>query len=320
MDPLATRNSDIQAHVLVGPTAAGKSAVAQWIAERKGWVILSADSMLVYRGMDIGTAKPTRLEQQRVQYWGIDLVEPDQPFNVAMFREEALRCVQSLAPGQGLMVVGGTGLYLRALLQGLQAGPEPSGEARARWQRLLDEEGVEALQQALRQISAGQFEALQDKRNPRRLIRALEKAEAGMAATEAHWSKDRMPTVVGLSLPKEVLQERIRSRVTGMYQQGLLDEVEGLRRRYATLSATAMQAIGYHEAGRCVDGELSREEAMEATIVRTRQLAKRQMTWFRGQMSVEWVEVERDTPVETVGEQVLRRWEAIGATRLELAR
>ncbi len=309
----------IRGYILVGPTAAGKSAVAQWIAERNQWAVLSADSMLVYRGMDIGTAKPTAGERRKVRYWGIDVVAPDCRFSAADFREEARRCVASLAPGEPLIVVGGTGLYLRVLLEGLADGAGPAPGLREKWRQVLEQSGIEALQEALRERSMSWYEALADPRNPRRLIRALERLEAGEQRPPETWKEGAAePVVAGLTLPREALHRKIEARIHAMYHHGLIEEAAGLRQTCGELSDTALQAIGYREALSCLRGELSQEEAVRQTLVRTRHLAKRQMTWFRGQMSVAWVECEYDTSVETAGRRVMETWERVGAAPLRV--
>lgn len=307
------------AYVLVGPTASGKTAVAQWIGEDRGWPILSADSMLVYRGMNIGTAKPSRDEMRRVRYWGVDITTPDCFFSVADYLEEARRCFAETDVGKPLIVVGGTGLYLRALLEGLATGAGPSRMTRQRWQGVLESQGVCGLQRALQERGPGWYDALSDKSNPRRLIRALERCEAGEPAPQRTWGTGAGGGVVaGLVMTREHLRKRIADRVESMYTQGLLAEVDMLLKQYGQLSATAGQAIGYKEACSCLRGEMSSAAARELTVTRTRQLAKRQMTWFRGQMAVEWVEIEDGTPVREIASRVLALWERTGALPLAI--
>ena len=308
----------VAAYFLVGPTAVGKSAVAQWIAERKGWSVLSADSMLVYRGMDIGTAKPSMEERRQVRYWGVDVTTPDRTFTVADFMEEARKCADRVGPGNPLLVVGGTGLYLRALMEGLEGAAASRPEVRDRWNQLLETGGVEALQRALLDRSAEWYESIVDKGNPRRLIRALERCEAGEGVPERRWSRFGAPLVAGMILPREQLQERVVARVHRMYEQGLLAEVQSLLKKHGELSRTAAQAIGYKEACECLSGTLTQLEAMERTVVRTRQFAKRQMTWFRGQMSVEWLPFYAGMKVELMADQLLAFWERTGAVPLAI--
>jgi len=305
---------------LVGPTAVGKSAVAQRLAEAGGWHILSADSMLVYKGMDIGTAKPSPDERARVRYWAVDLGDPDQPFSVAPYLEEARRAFETAARLRArLIVVGGSGLYVKALLHGLSKGPGPAAGARARWTRLLEEQGLPALQEALRTGYPPWYEALADKQNGRRLIRALEQAEAGVEAPPRTWTQAGEPhPLVGLNRPRAQLHERIEERVRLMYRNGLLQETERLLAATPGLGPTAGQAIGYAEAADCLRGRCSEAEAIARTIARTRQLAKRQMTWFRRQSQVRWIEVEKGMTTEAMAGLVAAEWEKMGATPVEL--
>ena len=364
--------------ILVGPTAVGKSAVAQWIAERTGAAILSADSMLVYRGMDIGTAKPTLAERGSVPYFGIDCVDPGQPFSTGDWLSFVRRQLEgrygigggagalppSVAPSGdgrtefGLVVAGGTGLYIRALLFGLDAPPSDAA-ARARWTALFESGGLPALRAAVEANPVAR--ALlpdSDLSNPRRLIRALERAEAGdtpaasaaeVGAASATSPAPAGPTsrvsaqpraalprptsrgiaapnlaasaaqlrrvsgrVAGLTMPRAMLAARIERRIAKMFADGLVEEAIVVREASGGLSSTACGAIGYAEALAVADGKMSCAEAAERIAARTRQLAKRQFTWFRHQLNVEWVEVgETDTPA-TLGPKVMEVWKRNG--------
>lgn len=308
-----------KAFFLVGPTAVGKTVVGQHLAEQTGADILSADAMLVYRGIDIGTAKPSREEQARVSYWGLDLVAPGEPFSVARFLDVARDAVAACrARGRPLIVVGGTGLYVKALLQGLEKLPLTSEHARAHWQGVFREQGVSALQDALRTRAPAWLEAMSDPANGRRLIRALELVEAGLTAPPDSWRQDSVPPeIAGLSLERSLLEERIRSRVAAMYAAGLLKEVAALQERQAFAQwSTAAQAVGYAEAAACLAGGLSEADARERTVIRTRQLAKRQMTWFRHQCRVHWVEWSHGAGVAEVARQVKAVWDTIGPASL----
>ncbi len=303
--------------VLVGPTASGKSAVAQLIAEQSGAAVLSADSMLVYRGMDIGTAKPGRQERARVDYLGIDLADPSEPFSVWAYREAVAAQLAGLPPEQDVLVAGGSGLYVKALTMGLAAaGPEPA--SRARWEALFSDQGVEGLQQALQQRDAAALAGLSDPLNPRRLIRALERHAAGGETTkDSSWCGAAAgPVLAGLWMDPALLNKRIEQRVETMYAAGLLDEVTGLLADPRGLSATARQAIGYAEAIAVIEGRSSREEAMVVTAARTRRLAKRQRTWFRHQAQVEWIEVRPGEPLISVADRVRAVWRQHGSASM----
>jgi len=305
-----------EAYFLVGPTAAGKSRIAQQIAEGGGYEIISADSMLVYRDMEIGTDKPAVSARGDVAYHGIDLVAPDALFTVWDYRRAAVAALSAIAArGNRAIVVGGTGLYIKALVAGLDPSAEPDAANRARWTELLEEGGVKALQRALQRMAPVAYDGLADPENPRRLVRALERAEAGQEKPPAAWrGPESCPVVAGISMAREDLNSRIESRVHSMYDRGILEEARGLLRKYGALSRTAAQAIGYAEAIACIEGTCSRDEAIERTIVRTRRLAKRQRTWFRHQLRVDWVDITEHSDLRNVAESVRRTWSRHGGT------
>ena len=318
------------AWILAGATATGKTAAAQYLAEELGCAILSADAMLVYRGMDIGTAKPTPAERGSVPYFGIDLATPAEPFSTGLWLADAARALAAYGTGvppegipggtgvppvqpPGLIVAGGTGLYIKALTDGL-GGAEADPEARARWQALYERGGLPALQRALSERDPGVLDALADPANPRRLIRALEHLDAH-GGLPAQWRRREAPApVTVLRLPREQLHARIARRVETMFAQGLVDEVRALRQTYPVWSPTAAQAIGYAEACALLDGALTRAEATERIVVRTRQLAKRQETWFRHQAQAVWLEINDNDPPEHVARRVLDSWRLHGPT------
>ena len=295
------------AHFLVGTTASGKSAVAQYLAERDGRLIVSADSMNLYRGMDIGTAKPAAADQSSVDYIGIDLAEPTEKFSVANYLDAVRPAFES---GREIIVAGGTGLYVKCLTEGFDDVPPENSALRAELE-VLD---FPALQQRAQTDAAELYSKLteDDRQNPRRLIRILEKE----VPTEKKWNSNPKPTLVGLRVERAVLHQRIEQRVEQMYAAGLLDEARELIK--LDLSQTALQAIGYAESFAVLNHEMTLEEAKEKTIIRTRQLAKRQMTWFRNQLHVEWVDVADFQGVEPLAEAVSHAWKKHGATPVVL--
>ena len=307
----------LQGYFLVGPTAIGKSAVAQWIAETQGYDILSADSMAVYRGMDIGTAKLRGKESSVVRYYGIDLISPAQPFSVWDYRQYAFTTLAAIAAeGRKVIVVGGSGLYIKSLTNGLSLIPGANIEQRKRWTAIAETEGVEALGKALQQLNPALYESLADKQNPRRLIRALEQATAP-ASEPTTWKKESpAAALAGLMTPSGDLKLRVELRVAAMYRDGLVDEVRRLLSEYRDLSATAQQAIGYAEAMNLLRGRCSMEDAVARTVTRTMQLAKRQKTWFRHQANVEWISVDSAMNVPVVAEKVLAVWRRYGPTTI----
>jgi len=307
------------AWILAGATATGKSAVCQILAQSLGLSILSADSMLVYKGMDIGTAKPTADERAYVSYCGIDLVAPDQPFSTGAWIASVRNVLnQSGSTGKApLIVTGGTGLYIKALTSGIdtEAGCQ---ERRTFWQTFLAEKGLAALQSELRQRLDDSDFQLSESLNPRRIIRALEQLDIS-GRLPGNWkTEEQMPPVLTLSMPREQLHARIRQRVKQMFANGLLDEVRELKQLYPQWSTTASKAIGYQESLAVLEGVLSTDEAMERITIRTRQLAKRQETWFRHQQNTIWCEIEASDYVEAIAEKVLCLWNKYGKTELKI--
>lgn len=295
------------ARFLVGCTASGKSAVAQYIAERDGRMIVSADSMNIYRGMDLGTAKPTAAARRRVDYAGIDLAEPSEKFSVAAYLEAVRPAFES---GREIIVAGGTGLYVKCLTEGFDDVPPENSPLRAELETL----DPEALRRRAAREAPGLYAGLtgDDRQNPRRLIRIIEKTRAGADAAgfRGSWNRRPKPVLVGLRVEREELIRRIEQRVDQMYADGLLDEARRLMKM--KLSATALQAIGYAEAFAVLRNEITVAEAREKTVVRTRQLAKRQMTWFRNQLSVEWIRTAAYPSPEQLAEAVSTAWSRTG--------
>ncbi|MDF7825079.1 tRNA (adenosine(37)-N6)-dimethylallyltransferase MiaA [Pontiellaceae bacterium B12227] len=296
------------ANFLVGTTASGKSGIAQYIAEREGQLIVSADSMNLYRGMDIGTAKPTANERKTADYAGFDLAEPTEKFNVAAYLD-AVR--PSFESGREIIVAGGTGLYVKCLTEGFDVvSPENSN-----LRKELEALDFQTLEKRAQTEATELFEKLtiDDQKNPRRLVRILERT-AGVPPAPQHssWNSRPKPKLIGLHVEREVLLQRIEKRVEQMYADGLLAEAEQLLK--LDLSQTAMQAIGYAEAFAAIKGEMTLEQAKEKTIIRTRQLAKRQMTWFRNQLNVEWIDTAKFQTLENLAEAVSNAWKTIGPT------
>lgn len=298
------------AFFLIGPTAVGKTAIAHLLATRRSLPVLSTDSMLVYRHMNIGTAKPSTAEIEQFHYAGLDLCDPDRDFNVADYLRSLTR-----RPEKHWIACGGTGLYVRCLTEGLRELPPVNEVLRALAEQLFATGGVPALQNELKKRSPEKYASLADPQNPRRLIRALEIDDA---TTSSDWksSPEAQPVLVGLRTEKPVLEKRIRARVEKMYADGLIEEARGLRTNFERLSKTALQAIGYSEAFDALDGKISERDAKELTVIRTRQLAKKQMTWFRRQHRIEWVDVtEKDSP-ETIADAVEALWNEHGPAPL----
>jgi tRNA dimethylallyltransferase len=295
---------------LIGATASGKSAVALAVAQRLGGELLSADSMQVYRGMDIGTAKPTPEEQRRVRHHLIDLVEPTEMFTVSRFVEQADAVIADARQrGVPLIAAGGTPLYYKSLFHGLFDGPGADPAVRARLSALGNEQMYARLA-AVDPAAAGRIHV----NDTKRLIRALEVHELTgqpISSFQTEWvnPQPRHRAIwFGLHWEKEALNRRINARVKQMMEQGWLEETRGLLARHGTLSKTAGEATGYHELIEHLEGRMRLDEAVEQIKIATRQLAKRQIKWFRRFEDVTWLDgaQELDVLVGRVLEGVAR--------------
>lgn len=305
------------AYYLVGPTASGKTACAQRLAQWTGADILSADALLVYRGMDLGTAKPSPAERSAVRYGGLDLVAPGEACSVTLWLAAARAfAAETRRAGRPLLVVGGTGFYLKALTEGLSEGSAPDQTVRARWQKVFEDSGLTGLQAALEERGALAMLPPGDLQNPRRLMRALERTADGRAARPANWlaaeALPAAPAFAGLAWLRDELAGRIAARVDAMFAAGLLDEVARLLPAGLASATTARQAIGYAEAIEVLEGRIPPTAARERIAARTRQLAKRQRTWFRHQARVIWIEADRTRSVENLSQRVLSVWQQTG--------
>jgi tRNA dimethylallyltransferase len=282
-------------YAIIGPTASGKSDLAMALARHLGGEILSVDSMQVYRGMDVGTAKPSPQEQRDVRHHLIDVIDPDQPFTAARFVEMADAVIaDARSRNEPLIAVGGTPLYFKVLFEGMFEGPGADEDVRARLRALPNEELHRRLSEA--DPAAGARLHVND---TRRLVRALEVLELTgkpISSLQTEWES---PTVrhpakwIGMSWEKDALNRRINARVKAMLAAGWVEEVRSLLSRYNTLSKTAAEATGYAELIAHVRGELSLDDATEQIKISTRQLARRQMKWFKRFANVQWVAGER---------------------------
>lgn len=289
---------DPQTRVLavVGPTAVGKTAVAEELAVRLGGEIVSADSMQVYRGMDVGTAK-TPPDERRVPHHCVDLVEPDFAYSAALYQDDAREAIADIA-ARGLLPVlaGGTGLYVRAALDDWTF---PSGEhaslVRAQFEDIAVQRGPQELWELLRKTDPASADLIHPN-NVRRVVRALEMLHEGSSYAEQHAGFAERRTVyrtsfLGLCMDRSALYARIDARVDAMFEAGLLDEVRGLLARGYREALTAAQAIGYKELVPVVEEEADLGRAVEDIKRATRRYAKRQLTWFRGDPRVRWLDV-----------------------------
>jgi tRNA dimethylallyltransferase len=283
---------------LTGPTASGKTAVGVALAERVGAEVVALDSMTLYRGMDIGTAKPTAEERRGVPHHLIDVLEPWESASVAEYRARAIEAVRDVeSRGRRALFVGGTPLYLKALLRGLFEGPGADPGVRA----ALEAEPGPALHARLAEVDPPTAARLHPN-DRRRLVRALEvHALTGRPISALQAEHDRPARglrAFALERPRPELHDRIDRRVVAMFAGGLLDEARRLREGPRPIHRVPAQAAGYAEAFDVLDGRLPEPEAIARTQARTRQLARRQATWFRGLEEVVPWPVPPDEPPE----------------------
>jgi tRNA dimethylallyltransferase len=293
---------------LIGPTASGKTEASLAVAEALGAEILSVDSMLVYHGMDVGTAKPTAFQRARVPHHLLDLVEPSELFSVAAFQETARAAAADVrARGSLPLLVGGSGLYFRAVVDDLVfPGTEP--DTRSALEDEASAVGAIRLYRRLADLDPVAASKIEPG-NVRRIVRALEVAAitgrpfSSFAAAWAAYPADRV-RAAGLRISSETLTDRVEARVRGMLEAGWVGEVEGLVGRGFGPWLTASQAIGYAELARHLAGDLSLEDAVRQTVKRTRTLARRQMAWFRRDPRIRWFDVGAEGAVEAVDDVV----------------
>jgi len=283
---------------LLGPTASGKTGLAVSLAEQLSCGIISVDSALVYRGMDIGTAKPDASVLARAPHRLIDLLDPSERYSAARFRADALREMAALRrEGRIPLLVGGTGLYFRALERGLSPLPPADGALRARLQREAEEQGWEAMHRRLAEVDPAAAARIHP-HDPQRLQRALEVfALTGRPLSQQQRATRPLPYRVVKLIVAPASRERLRERIAERFQQmlaeGLVEEVERLYRR-GDLSPDlpAMRCVGYRQVWGYLDGAYGYEEMVTRAITATRQLAKRQMTWLRREEGLRWFESE----------------------------
>lgn len=299
---------------IVGPTASGKTALSVGVARRLEAEIVSMDSRSVYRGMDVGTAKPRPEERGGVPHHGIDLVEPSERFSAGEFGRYAREKIAEIrGRGRVPMLVGGTGFFLRALTHPIFREPEMDPAERERLAAELAGEDDAALLARLRQADPGAAERLAGWGGRQRLLRALE-VPLLTGRTLAWWHRHSPPEAPPvavlpfvLQLPRELLLERVDARVGEMVREGLVDEVRGLVERYGE-SAPGLNAHGYAELIPFLRGERSLEEALERVRRNTRAYTKRQLTWFRHQLPEGAVWLDATRPREELAEEIARRW------------
>ncbi len=298
--------------VLVGPTAVGKSAVVAALAARRALEVVVADSLQVYRGLDLGTAKPTPAERARIPHHLVDRLEPAAPFTAADFAALARRAVADIAArGRLPVVAGGTGLYVRAFLRGPLAGPGGDAGLRRRLGAEAEGLGPAAMHARLAVVDPVTAAAIHP-HNVVRVLRALEVYQLGGRPPSAfrRWAAGPLPPgvlLVGLRRSRDDLAGRIEARTRGMLAAGLLEEVRGLLERGVPRDAKPLGAIGYREMLEHLEGRITLGEAARRIARDTRRYAKRQMTWFRGEPGLTWIDLGPGAEAGEVAEEILAR-------------
>jgi tRNA dimethylallyltransferase len=300
--------------VIMGPTASGKSEIAARLARRFGGWILSVDSMAVYRGLDIGTSKPSPEIRREIPHRGLDLAEPDEDYSVGDFLREADRALGEMrAAGALPILVGGSGLYLRAVLKGVSELPRRDPALRGRLRELEADGGTQALHRLLERQDPASARRIAPA-DRQRVVRALELAASGVTDAvgkpRAEWlGPDRFVNLkIGLRRGREELARRIRERADGFLRAGLLEETRALLARPGA-PGNALKALGYREMAAHLRGECDLAAARETMIRATIQYAKRQMTWFRKEPEVRWFDLQGPAAAaaEEIGDYVAGR-------------
>jgi tRNA dimethylallyltransferase len=290
--------------VILGPTASGKSALAITLARQFAGEIVSCDSVAVYRHFEIGTAKPTREQRALVRHHLLDVSEADQPFTAGDYARQARTVIHEISGRERLpIVVGGTGLYLRALLEGLFPGPRRSEELRERLRQRASTRGPLYLHRVLNRVDPATAAKIHANDNAK-LIRAIEVCLASRRRMSELWQENGRDPLrgfrilrIGLNPPRENLYERINLRARQMFTDGLVEETQNLLERFGSdEKVMALDSLGYRQAAQLLRGELTHEQAVAAAQQGHRNYAKRQMTWFRREPEVMWLEGFGDDP------------------------
>ena len=296
--------------LILGVTASGKGRAAFELARQLDGEIVSVDSMKVYRRMDIGTAKPSREARQQVRYHMIDIVEPSESFSVGLFLDQANAAIEDIrSRGKAVIAVGGTALYIKALLYGLFEGPGGDDQVRAGLRARAAAEGLASLHRELARIDPEAADRI-NVNDAKRIIRALEVYQLTgkpISSFQKQFEAERPIrdwTIIGLRRERAVESRRINARVKKMIEQGLVDEVKSLLAEDNPLSQQARCAIGYAEIIGHLEGRMSLDEAVELIKKNTRRLAKGQRTWFKTFRPMHWVDIGEEEPPESVMDRV----------------
>lgn len=282
--------------VICGPTASGKTALSIELAKKINGEIISADSMQIYKYMDIGSAKPTQEEMDGIEHYMLDFVEPNMRYSVADYKKQAEICIEKiLEKGKIPIVVGGTGLYVNSLIYGIEYNEiKLDKEYRGKLEKIAEEEGLETLYNKALEIDPTAMEKI-SRNDKKRILRVLEiYHETGKTKTEQEIESRSKEIkydykVFAINMDREILYDRINQRVDIMIEQGLIEEVKKIISKYDELP-TSIQGLGYKETKAYIEGKITKEEMVERIKMETRRYAKRQITWFRKNKDTIWID------------------------------
>ena len=303
--------------VITGPTATGKSRVGALVAEKTNGEIVSADSMLIYRGMDIGTAKPTEAERRGIPHYMIDIIEPDQEYSVALYQVQARTVIDDIHQRKKLpFLVGGTGLYINSVISNYSfSGIKGDSSIRDALIKEAISGGPGLLHRKLSVVDPEAASRLHPG-DTRRIIRALEVHYLTGKPISYHHKADEQKSpynhvILGLTLDREKLYMRIEHRVESMINSGLVDEVRGLLERGYSPELNSMRGLGYKEIISYLKGDLTLDQAVEVLKRNTRRFAKRQHTWFRRYKDIKWFDIEKHGGYEAVAQEITKHVEGV---------
>ena len=302
--------------ILTGPTAVGKTDLSIKLSKSLNAEIISADSMQIYKYMDIGSAKVTKEEMDGVVHYMIDEVTPDVPFSVSEFQMRSEKYIEEInKKGKNVLITGGTGLYLNSLIYNMDfAKSDANNEIREKLEQELAENGIDYMHEKLRGLDEEAANRIH-KNNTKRVIRAIEVCMSGQKmndfSKDLRYNEKYKPIIIVLNRDREVLYQRINKRVDIMLENGLLDEVKELLKMGYTKDMISMQGIGYKEMIKYLDGEYTYDEAIEIIKRDSRRYAKRQLTWFKRYQDAKWFDLDKYQDIEILKEDIINHIEKL---------
>ena len=302
--------------ILTGPTAVGKTDLSIKLSKSLNAEIISADSMQIYKYMDIGSAKVTKEEMDGVIHYMIDEVTPDVPFSVSEFQMRSEKYIEEInSKGKNVLITGGTGLYLNSLIYNMDfAKSNANNEIREKLEQELAENGIDYMHEKLRGLDEEAANRIH-KNNTKRVIRAIEVCMSGQKmndfSKDLRYNEKYKPIIIVLNRDREVLYQRINKRVDIMLENGLLDEVKELLKMGYTKDMISMQGIGYKEMIKYLDGEYTYDEAIEIIKRDSRRYAKRQLTWFKRYQDAKWFDLDKYQDIEILKEDIINHIEKL---------